>query len=209
MYSPAHNRESDPAALRAFMREYNFATLVTAGEGGPMATHLPVLIDGEGSELTITGHIARANHQWRDFASGREALIIFQGPHAYISPSLYENRVSVPTWNYAAVHAYGEPQILGSREEREAIVRGLVEQHDPAYLPQYESLPSDWVDGRLSAIVAFSLRVVRIEARFKYSQDRTVHDREAIVAALSGSDDSAARAVADAMRRPPATEHGG
>src|SRR5262245_39529625 len=122
MYTPPHNRETDPAKILAFMREYPFATLVTTREGKLTATHLPVLVDNiappepEGSGvrslqpqgIMVVAHIARGNTQWLDFGSG-DAMVIFQEPHAFISTRHYERALSVPTWNYVAVHAYGLP----------------------------------------------------------------------------------------------------
>src|ERR1051325_4993135 len=121
MYIPNSFREDDPALLHELIRQYNFGILVTqhdssssSGQGvSPFAAHLPFLVDAKrGPHGTLVAHMARANPQWRDFADGREALAIFQGPHAYISPSWYDEPVSVPTWNYAVVHAYGTPRII-------------------------------------------------------------------------------------------------
>src|SRR5262245_32627214 len=107
MYIPNSFREDDQAELHDLMRQNNFAILVTQHGGAPFATHAPFLLDAErGPHGTLLAHIARANPQWRDFDGQQEALVIFQGPHAYISPSWYEVAPSVPTWNYAAVHAY-------------------------------------------------------------------------------------------------------
>jgi len=113
MYIPNSHRADDRAQLHGLMRQYNFATLVTQHEDAPFATHLPFLLDTErGAHGTLLAHLARANPQWRDFVAGREVLVIFQGPHAYISPSWYQVHPSVPTWNYAVVHAYGVPRII-------------------------------------------------------------------------------------------------
>src|SRR5437868_7041638 len=106
MYIPAHFREDDPERLHSLIQEYSFGMLVTCEVGRPFASHLPFLLDtGRGPQGTLRAHLARANPQWQSFASGQEALVIFQGPHAYLSPSWYETHPSVPTWNYAAVHA--------------------------------------------------------------------------------------------------------
>src|SRR5260370_40830619 len=113
MYIPKAFREDDIKTLHTFMREYSFATLVTQQEGMPFASHLPFLLDREqGPYGTLLAHMARANPQWRDFDGTQEALVIFQGPHAYISPSWYQASLSVPTWNYAVAHAYGQPRII-------------------------------------------------------------------------------------------------
>ena len=122
MYIPEFNRQEDRAATLAFMRANPFAILVSSVDGVPFATHLPVLVDETGDQIVIRGHMARANAHWKSMKEDEESLVIFHGPHAYISPSLYEIRESVPTWNYAAVHVYGEANfVLGrTRPERNA-----------------------------------------------------------------------------------------
>src|SRR6478609_4625091 len=114
MYSPHYNRFEDRAEIFAFMRRHSFAVLVTDGEGGLRASHLPSLVQDEAGRFVIEMHMARANDQWRQFRDG-EALVIFSGPHAYISPRWYEETERVPTWNYAAIHAYGVPAIVEDR----------------------------------------------------------------------------------------------
>src|SRR5882757_4724441 len=119
MYVPSHNRMDDRAEQVAFMRQYSFATLVTSdSQAVPRATHLPFVVVEEGAQMRLVAHLARANPQWRDFTDAGEVLVIFQGPHAYISPNLYQRHPSVPTWNYAAVHAYGSLRLLEGREDK-------------------------------------------------------------------------------------------
>ena len=197
MYVPSHNRMDDRAGQLAFMRQYSFATLVTSDpQGGLRATHLPFTVAAQGAELRLLAHLARANPQCGDFAGGGEALVIFQGPHAYISPSLYQRHPSVPTWNYAAVHASGSLRVLDGREDKLRLLRQLVQANDAPYLEQMERLPQDFLALKLDGIVAFEIVVTRLEARWKLSQDRTPRERQAIAEALSGSADSAAQAVA-------------
>ena len=113
MYIPKAFREDDLKTLHKLIREYSFATLITQHEGVPFATHLPFILDAQrGQNGSLLAHMARANPQWHDLVSEQEVLVIFQGPHAYISPSWYEVDLSVPTWNYAVVHAYGKPRLL-------------------------------------------------------------------------------------------------
>ena len=118
MYIPKAFREDDITTLHKFMREYSFATLITQHKGVPFATHLPFILDAQcGPNGALLAHVARANPQWHDFVDEQEVLVIFQGPHAYISPSWYEVELSVPTWNYAVVHAYGIPRLIEDGEE--------------------------------------------------------------------------------------------
>jgi predicted FMN-binding regulatory protein PaiB len=133
MYIPQFNHVTDPAILHALMQHFSFATLVTQHEGRPFATHLPFLVEPEhGEQGRLLAHLAKANPQWTDFGPGREALVIFQGPHTYISPSWYETQPSVPTWNYAVVHAYGARRIQtccgdGHRETCSVLSRAEVQ----------------------------------------------------------------------------------
>jgi len=197
MYVPSHNRMDDRAGQLAFIHQYSFATLVTAAPGATLkATHLPFVAVEQGAELRLVAHLARANPQWRDFADAGEVLVIFQGPHAYISPSLYQRHPSVPTWNYAAVHAHGTLRLLESREDKLAALRQLVLANDAPWLAEMERLPEDFLALKLDGIVAFEIAVTRLEARWKLSQDRAPQERQAIVDALGSSADSAAQATA-------------
>lgn len=207
MYTPRHNRVDDRDARLAFMREHSFAALVTRdGEAGLRATHLPFLIVDGADGLRLIAHLARANPQWQDFATAEirgEALVIFSGPHAYVSPRLYQAQPSVPTWNYLAVHACGSARRLDSRDDKLKILGGLIDAHDPGYRAAFAALPEDYLAGKLDGIVAFEIAVTRLEARFKLSQDRSPAERAIISAALAVSDDGAARALAAQM------DHGG
>src|SRR5262249_45460239 len=155
----------DHAAVMAFMRAHSFAVFTSHGDGGLRATHLPVLIErDEGQDperLRILAHMAKANPQWQDFAEDREVLVIFSGPHAYISPRLYDKQESVPTWNYAAVHAYGVPLLLNSIEEKYSLMERLITLNDPDYLAQFQNLRREYVMNRLSAVTAFAMEVRR------------------------------------------------
>jgi transcriptional regulator len=193
MYVPANHRMEDPAARLAFMRSHSFATLVSAGPGGALqATHLPFVVEEQGGALRLLGHQARANPQWRELAAAGEVLVIFQGPHAYISPSLYQRQPSVPTWNYAAVHAYGSLRLLDGRDDKLHILRALVQHSDPAWLAEMEHLPQDYLALKLDGIVAFEIALSRVEARWKLSQERLPAERRSIVATLQASGDGAA-----------------
>lgn len=191
MYTPFHNRETDRAKITAFMREYPFATLVTTRDGKITATHLPILIEerdpeqssGGTGNLYLVAHLALANTQWTDF-SDSDALVIFQEPHAFISTRHYERPLSVPTWNYVAVHAYGVPVILPSMAERLQVVKKTVMQFE-GDLSQWDSLPQDFKNTKAGGIVAFEMHVTRLDARFKLSQDRSPVEQANIIRALT------------------------
>jgi transcriptional regulator len=209
MYIPSSFREDDPALLHDLMRQYNFAVLVTQhnpspgpGPGGaPFATHLPFLLDsGRGPYGTLLAHMARANPQWRDFAAGQEALVIFQGPHAYVSPSWYEVAPSVPTWNYAVVHAYGTPRVIEDHTALYEQLNTLVDTHETAFeRPWKLDLPDDYLDRMARAIVGFEIEISRLEGKLKLSQNRAEGDRQRVAAALARSADPLSVDVAEMM----------
>ncbi len=200
MYVPKYNQMEDRAALLAYMRAYSFAALATSGPGGLTATHLPFVIEEEGGRITLLAHMAKANPQWRDFAAGTEALVIFMQPHAYVSPRLYDSRQNVPTWNYVAVHAYGRPVLIEERAAKIELQQKLIRQHDAGYLTQMAELPDSYLDAKLAAIVSFSLAATRIDARYKLSQDKNPAERERIARELEASGDSVAAETARLMR---------
>jgi len=200
MYVPKHNQSEDRAALLAYMRAYSFAALVTSGAGGLMATHLPFVIEEEDGRITLLGHMARANPQWRDFAAAADALVIFMQPHAYVSPRHYDSPQNVPTWNYVAVHAYGRLALIEERAAKMELQQKLIRQHDPAYLAQMAGLSESYLDAKLAAIVSFSLAVTRIDARYKLSQDKNAAERERIARDLEAGGDSLAAETARLMR---------
>jgi transcriptional regulator len=202
MYIPKSFREEDPALLHDLMQRYNFAALVTQHEGALFATHLPFMLDTQrGPHGTLLAHMARANPQWQDFADGREALVIFQGAHTYISPAWCEVAPSVPTWNYAVIHAYGVPQVIEDRDRLYAMLESLVDTHEAARIPPWRmELPDDYVDRMLRAIVGFEIQITRLEGKLKLSQNRPEGDRRRVVAELAESDDSLSLEVAEMMR---------
>ena len=202
MYTPAHNRETDRATVIAFMRAYPFATFVTTHSKNISATHLPVLIDERDDTLFLTAHLAKANTQWMDFAdaaqSQNDALVIFQEPHAFISTRHYERALSVPTWNYVAVHAYGVPRLLPELEKRLDVVERTVLQFE-GHLEQWHSLPDDFRIAKANGIAAFEMQVTRLDARFKLSQDRTTLEQTRIIETLEASSETVEHTIGEMM----------
>ncbi len=200
MYIPKAFRQDDIRTLHTFMRTYSFATLVTQHEGVPFATHLPFLLDTRrGPNGTLFAHMARANPQWHDFDSTQEVLVIFQGPHAYVSPSWYEVELSVPTWNYAVVHAYGFPRLIDDEAELNNLLKTLIETHEAQFEnPWPFQLPGDYVQKMMRGIVGLEIEITRLEGKFKLSQNRTGTEREKVIAALQESSDTLA--VAELMK---------
>ncbi len=199
MYSPPYNRIEARAELVSFMRAHNFCLLVT-GAGGELAgSHLPCIVEERGERLALVMHMARANPQWQSFFDD-EVLVVFSGPHAYISPRWYERKPAVPTWNYAAVHAYGTVRVLED-DARHAAVAKLVAVHDPAWQPEFERLPAEYLRDMLGAIVAFEIAVTRLETRWKLSQNRGRREQDLIIERLEASADPGERALAGLTRK--------
>jgi transcriptional regulator len=203
MYIPIAFRVEDDLKLTAFMQRHSFATLVTDDGAAPFATHLPMLWrQGGGKHGTLVAHIAGANPQWQHFASGRPALVIFHGPHSYISPSWYKTKVAVPTWNYAVVHAYGVPTVINEYERIDTLLREMVSAFEsPFEKPWPGQLPDDYWRKLIEGIVAFEIPIARLEGKFKLGQNRPSEDIRGVVEALSSADDSDSRSLAEMMRR--------
>lgn len=196
MYIPAHFRQSDQQAAIAFMKRYPFAIIVSSVDGVPLATHLPFHIEEHDGQVIFTAHFARANPQWKSLD---QALVIFSGPHAYISPSHYEKQENVPTWNYIAVHAYGKVELVEDEAEGYAILESMMQQSEPEYLKQWETLSPKYKMGLFKGIVPFRMRVERIDAKEKLSQNKTELERSNIIHSLSVEEDSAAQDISHYM----------
>jgi transcriptional regulator len=174
LYVPAHFRMEDRAALVDFMRQNAFATVVSASGPGISASHLPLLVDVVGDKVLLRGHFARANTHWES-VDGKDALAIFTGPHAYISPTWYVTHPSVPTWNYTAAHATGKVRLTDEAELHE-IVSELSAKYEAGNNPPWRlsEQPAPYVSSMLGAIVGFEMEVARLEGKFKLSQNRPV-----------------------------------
>lgn len=202
MYVPRHFEVTDRALLFDFMAANNFAAMVTVKDGVPFASHLPFIVEREAGENgTLIAHMARANSQWQDFDEALEVLVIFQGPHAYVSPSLYETHPSVPTWNYLTVHAYGRPCIIEDEASVRAMLHDLVDQHEAPDSGWTLESAEAYVARMLRSIVAFELQITRIEGKAKLSQNRDATDQHNVAAALAASEYDVERAVAAEMQR--------
>jgi transcriptional regulator len=195
MYLPTAFRQTDLAELHRQISTSRLATLVSHGAQGLQASHVPLLLEpGEGESGTLYGHLARANPHWRELAAG-ETLAIFSGPEAYVRPSWYpgkaEHGKAVPTWNYVAVHAYGQAEVFDEPERLRRLLGRLSDQHE-AVRPQPWSLddaPRDYIDAMLRAIVGFALPIRRLEGKWKLSQNRPAADRVGVRQGLAASTD--------------------
>jgi transcriptional regulator len=203
MYQPQHFIENDPERIGALIRNHSFATVISHDGDAPFVTHMPVLHHPEGgAHGTLVTHMARANPQWKQFAEGTELLVIFHGPHAYISPNWYETRPMVPTWNYAVVHAYGVPRLVEDSKQLRAMLRELVDTFEAGQSQPYGgALTDEYIDKLSPGIVGIEIPITRLEAKFKLSQNRSATDKAGVIAALASSADPTEREVAELMKR--------
>jgi transcriptional regulator len=200
MYIPEYFRVRDHATAIAFMRANPFVILVSTAEGGPFASHVPVVLSEAGEHLTVRGHFAKANPHWRYLEQQPQCLTIFHGPHSYISPSLYTDVESVPTWNYGAVHVYGNACLYSSPEDLQVVLHELMGTFEPAYAAQWAGLDETYRQRMLSHIVGFEIAVTRIEAKFKLGQNRTKQEQDNMIASLEKVEDTAVSGLARMMR---------
>ncbi len=201
LYTPSHFSTQDRAAIARLMHEHSFATLVTPATPEPMVSHLPLLlVPGCEPHGTLLGHFARANPQWQ-MARDVESLAIFHGPHAYISPSWYgQPERMVPTWNYATVHAHGTLKMIDDPAEAQGIIDALVQRFEATReAPWTFKRDERERNALMGAIQPFRMRIRRIDAKFKLSQNRSRDDRARVMAALRAEGHSDAAATADWM----------
>jgi transcriptional regulator len=189
MYVPKVFAVEDLARLHDFIEEFSFATIVTQRDLELTASHLPFLLDRSVEPYgALRAHLAIRNPQLKDLQAGSQALVIFQGPHAYVSPSWYVRPENVPTWNYTAVHAYGIPRI-GDRTAMIALLKDLTRQHEKSFEQPWDFDPdAAWIQKLLPEIAAFEIKIEKLQGKFKLNQNRTAADREGVIEALSGSE---------------------
>ncbi|KRA47613.1 FMN-binding negative transcriptional regulator [Devosia sp. Root635] len=206
MYSPPAFREDDPVELRRLMRAARLSTLATATPNGIMATPLPLILDEtEGEHGVLYGHLAKANQQWSTPVIG-EAMAIFNGPDAYVTPSWYESKREhgkvVPTWNYVAVHAYGAVEFFMDEARLHDAVSRLTQLHETPRADPWgvDDAPEPFIAAQLRGIVGLRLKISRIEGKVKMSQNRSEVDRQGVANGLAASPDAGDRAVAKLIR---------
>ena len=202
MYTPPAFREDDLPTLHAWMQAARLASLVTAGPGGILATPLPLILEAaEGDRGVLYGHVAKANPQWREVAA-MEALVIFMGPDAYVSPSWYASKQVdekvVPTWNYMAVHAYGPVEFFEDPARLLAVVTTLTNRHEASRAEPWavSDAPPAFVAAQLRGIVGVRIPITRLEGKRKMSQNRAAADQAGVASGLASSEDRADQAVA-------------
>jgi transcriptional regulator len=202
VYLPPVFTETRPEVLVTHIERYDFGMVVTHGAQGLIASQIPLLVEQHGEAVRLQGHLARPNPQLTDL-DGAEALAIFTGPHAYISPGWYEAGPAVPTWNYATVHAYGTGRLIDDPDWLRGLLQRLSDRHEAHEdVPwRMQELPEPYLGSMLKGIVGIEIAVSRLEGKFKLSQNRPAGDRPRITAALDARGDAESAAVAELMRQ--------
>ncbi len=201
MYIPSYYKETDFKTLFTFIQHNSFGVICSSGNGGIKATHLPFVAEERDNRIILTSHMSKANEHWKDLEAGADLLIIFQGPHAYVSPSNYELRQNVPTWNYIAVHTHGKARIIPSKEGAVAVLEKTIGKYEQAFFKQWQELSADYKDSMIKGIVAFEIEVTRMEGKFKLSQNKTEKEKENIIHSFEQSGDALTRQLAEEMKK--------
>jgi transcriptional regulator len=202
MYINKFNLETNFDIILPFLKENNFGILVSSTSAKLSATHIPFeIINDTSGQLVLQTHLAKANKQWRQLSAETEVLVIFQGPNAYISPRWYDH-INVPTMNYIAVHAYGKPRIIEDSQEVYAILKSQIESFEKEHVSDYNitTLPESFLQAEMRALVALEIRVERIEASFKLSQNRDEKNFRHIIEQLEKREDADSHAIASHMK---------
>ena len=207
MYVPSSNAEHRPEVMLDYVEAHPLAALVTSSSEGLIATHLPLLVDRTRGALgTLAGHIARANPQQRQAREGDEALVIFSGHDAYITPAFYPSKALggkvVPTWNYVAVHAYGRLHFVSDPAALRRHLEALTSRHESTRKQPWSvnDAPTNYIERQMGAIVGVEIEITRLEGKWKMSQNRAAEDIDGVIAGLGASADARERAVGEVVR---------
>lgn len=201
MYIPKYFRVTDMDEIREFVQMNSFGTIVTTKQGKPIATHLPLQLNKEGDDYYITGHMAYGNPQWRTLETCEDILVMYQGPHAYISSSWYGHE-NVPTWNYQSVHVYGTASILNEEELQQDLIMLLQKYEKHRKNPVlWDKLSPQLLEKELKGIVGFKIKVQEIQASYKLSQNRNEEDYHNIVNKLHEEKDLNSQQMAEVMKK--------
>jgi len=201
MYIPPYFSLPDLDEQLSFMKANSFAVLVSKIDGEMHATHLPVHMKREADRVRATCHLAKPNPQAAALAQESDVLLIFNGPHGYVSPSNYDKIESVPTWNYLAVHMYGRANVVESKDGKLEQLADLIGHYEAAFQLQWDSLSDRYRDGMLRGIVALDIEVERIEGKAKLSQNRSPEDQARVADWLANHSSAAAAATGREMKR--------
>jgi len=199
MYVPKQFRNNDASTISDFIRHHGFGILVSQSDSRMVATHIPLELSED--ETKLRGHIAKANPQWKNFQNNSEVMVIFPGPHAYVSSSWYDHE-NVPTWNYIAVHAYGKIQIIEGDELYSAL-KQLVDKYEKtsAYPLSIEKMSPEYVRQSIQGLVGFAIEITSIEAAYKLSQNRDRKNYVNVINELEKRGDHGSKSIAAEMKK--------
>lgn len=201
MYTPSSFKEENPDILFDLIEEHNFGIIFSQHEDQPEATHLPFLVHREkGKHGTLIAHFAKANKHWKKLDESKDVLVVFQGPHSYISPAWYVNRAEVPTWNYATVHVFGKPKVIEDISELNKMVKQLTHFHENQENTGWklDEVPEKDYNTDLKAIVGLKIVISKMEGKFKFNQNKTDKDQKSVIAKM---DDSGRKDIIEIMKR--------
>lgn len=200
MYIPKYYLMNDKEEILNFIRQYSFATLITVKDNFQEAVHLPFVVDELNDELILYSHFAKANNQWKNIIDNK-VLVIFSGPHAYISPKYYESKMNVPTWNYVSIHVYGNGEIIEDKNESFLVLDKMINSFEKEYNPQWNDLSVDYKEKMLNGIVAFKIKITDIQAKKKLSQNKTDIEQKKIISEFEKSSNFNEVEIANFMKK--------
>lgn len=199
MYIPKTNLTIDKTEIVAFMKQFSFATIITAKDSFPIATHLPFLVTTKDDNIILTSHFAKANEHWQDIEN-KNVLVIFSEPHAYISTKNYDKELNVPTWNYISIHAYGQGKLIIETEKTFEVLEKTIDNYETSYRKQWDNFPEDYKLKMSKGIVAFEIIVTDLQGKKKLSQNRTDTEKKKIIQTLSESKYTNEQLIAEYMK---------
>lgn len=200
MYIPKHYLAKNKEEIIQFMQQYSFATIITAGNNIPVATHLPFVVETKNDKIILFSHFARANAQWKTISTS-EILVVFQEPNAYISPRYYEQSQNVPTWNYVAVHAYGKGKVINDKKEGFQLLEKMILLYEQEYKEQWDHLAEAYKQKLYKGIVPIEIEVTRLQGKKKLSQNRSAVEKQNIINAFERSPDKQKQTIAELMKK--------
>lgn len=199
MYIPKVNLTTNQTEIVTFMKQFSFATIITAKDSFPIATHLPFLVTTKDDNIILSSHFAKANEHWQDIEN-KNVLVIFSEPHAYISTKNYDKELNVPTWNYISIHAYGQGKLITETEKTFEILEKTIDNYETSYRKQWDNFPEDYKLKMSKGIVAFEILITDLQAKKKLSQNRTETEQRKIIDTLSKSADTNELLIAKYMK---------
>jgi transcriptional regulator len=199
MYVPKVNLTTNQTEIVTFMKQFSFATIITAKDSFPIATHLPFLVTTKDDNIILSSHFAKANEHWQEIEN-KNVLVIFSEPHAYISTKNYDKELNVPTWNYISIHAYGQGKLITEIDKTFEILEKTIDNYETSYRKQWDNFPEDYKIKMSKGIVAFEILITDVQAKKKLSQNRTKTEQRKIIDTLSKSTDTNELLIAKYMK---------